>query len=223
MELSKIAKFMEYLDIALGVIWVVFGVTVVCIKKWRKNVLLSGSCVAVFAALILEATVFNYPFYLRYSSDPAISIKSVLKIDQNIAILTDSTHVEIFRKAMRFSNFNMKITSVFVDADFINIETETVKMSINYTKDGIKREYTKRLYKYMPRENYALPHIRGKVSEFLITFHVPESSSLDIRDIVINKPVPFYFNGLRFFIVSLLLFMLFSLVNKNLRASYWPR
>jgi hypothetical protein len=49
-----------------------------------------------------------------------------------------------------------------------------------------------------------------------------KASQVDVNDIVINKPIPFHFDGLRFFIISLLLFMLFSLASKKLRASYWP-
>jgi hypothetical protein len=76
----------------------------------------------------------------------------------------------------------------------------------------------------MPRENYAALRTRGKISEFTIIF-APDAyitTQFDVANIVLNKPVPFYVNGLRVFVMSLLIFMLFSLVNKNLSASYWP-
>jgi hypothetical protein len=223
MEISKIAKLVEYSGLAAGIILVVLAIIVVCNKKWRGNVLLSASCIAVFAALVLEVTAFNYPFYLRFFAGPIVGFAEVSQTDSSIVILTDGTRAAVIDSGVRFSKLNMNIASVFADIDYINAETAV--MLIKYTKQGVTREYTKRLYKYTPRENYAPLYIREGVSKCEISFssNIPDTAaSLEVNDIVINKPIPFYFSGLRLLVISLLLFVIFSLVNKRLRASYWP-
>ena len=225
MEIAKVAKLMEYLDIALGIILASFVVIVVCVKKLRGNVLFFAFYVAVLSAFVLEGTAFNYPFYLRYFAGPQVGIKGMSDTNSNVITLTNGNHAEFLESGgVRFGNLNMNITSLFVDVDYNNIET--TKILVNYTKaGGVTREYAKRFYRYMPRENYVPLAIRGKVSEFTISFQpvvIDSTSSFDVKNIVINKPIPFYFNGLRVFIISLLFFMLFSCVSKRLRASYWP-
>jgi hypothetical protein len=225
MDIYKIAKLVEYFNIALGIILAIFVAVVVYSKKWRGSALLSASCVAVFAAFVLEATVFNYPFYLRYFAGPQIGWEKVSQTDSLIIItLSDGTHAKVINGTMCYSNLNMKIASVFADINFTGGDNETIFMLVKYTKEGITREYAKRYYKYLPRENYAPLLIQGNVSGLEISFSsiVPEISSFEVNDIVLNKPIPFYFSGLRVFVASLLLLMLFSLVSKKLRASYWP-
>jgi hypothetical protein len=226
MENSTIVKLVEWFSVALGIILAI-GVVVVIVygKKLRGNVLVTWSCVAVFAAFILEITVFNYPFYLRYFAGQQIGITDVSNTDSNVILTTDSgVKAELIDggSGMRFNGLNKAVTSVFVDMDFKDFET--LKMLVKWTDEKGTRQCEKRIYKYMPRENYAALRSHGKISEFTITFALDKdiTASFDITNLVLNKSIPFYFNGLRVFTVSLLFLVLFSLVNKNLRASYWP-
>jgi hypothetical protein len=224
MENSTIVKLVERFSVAIAIILAV-GVVVAAVfgKKLRGNVLAAWSCVAVSIALVLEVAVFNYPFYLRYFAGPQIGITRVSETDSNV-ILTDDSGVkaELIDGGMRFDGLNGAVTSVFAEIEFK--ELETLKMLVKWTDEKGTRQCEKRIYKYMLRENYAALRTHGKISEFSIIF-APDANittSFDVANLVLNKPIPFYFNGLRVFVMSLLFLMLFSLVNKNLRASYWP-
>lgn len=226
MDLIKIVKLVEYFDIAIRIILAVLFVIVVRNKKWRGNVLLSALCIAVFAALVLEVSVFNYPFYLRYFADPEISMVNNLQTNSN-DVAADGVHVEMLNDGMRINNLNRKVASVFVDVVADNNRTMSVFLDLTDGAAG-KRQCTKRIYNYMPYRNYIPFSTRPRVSELIITFHDEydnernKLSQISISDIVINKPIPFYFSGLRLLVISLSLFMIFSFFSKDLRASYWP-
>lgn len=227
MEISTIAELVDYFSIAAIIVLAVFavwGVTTIFGKKSCENVLLSASCVAVIVAFALEATVFNFSYYLRYFAGPQTGTIEESETAPNIILTTDGTQVELIENngGVRFSNLNRKVTSVFVDLIFNNLET--VEILVAQTDNGITRQRVKRLYKYLPRENYVPLRPYGKVSELTINFKVvaDTASSVDLTGIIINKPIPFYCNGLRLSIISLLLFAFFSLINKNLRARCWP-
>jgi hypothetical protein len=181
----------------------------------RANIFVKGFCVAALAAFALEATAFNFPYYLRYFAGPPIALSEV-GIDQNTGRggTHDGVQVELLENEIRFNNINRRVTSIYFDMNFDNVET--VQSHIGWTDEATTREYTKKFYKYLPYENYALLQSGGKVFELTIIFE--GNVRISIEDIVINKPIPFYFSGLRLLAVSLLFFALFAFVHKNLRA-----
>ncbi|MDR2692662.1 MAG: hypothetical protein LBB74_00400, partial [Chitinispirillales bacterium] len=211
MENSTIVKSVEWFSAALGIILAVGGVVLVFGKKLRGNVLAAWSCVAVAAAFVLEVTAFNFPFYstMRYFAGPQIGITGVSETDSNVILTTDSSvKAGSIEGGRRFAGLNGAVASVFAGIEFK--ELETLRMLVRWTDEKGTRQCEKRIYKYMPRENYAALRTRGKISEFSIIF-APDANittSFDVANLVLNKPIPFYFNGLRVFVMSLLFLML---------------
>jgi hypothetical protein len=208
--------FIEYSNTVLIIILAVLaaiGVVAVFSKKLRGKAGLSAICFAALAAFALEATAFNFLHYLKYFAGPPAAIIGVSEED---GIKTsDDTKAEFVADGIRFSNLNRKVSSVFIDIDFKNTGNETVKVTIKWTDEGITQEYVKNLYRYLPHENYVPLQPSGKVSELTIMFY---NSEVEIRAVEINKPIPFYFSGLRLLVVSLLLFAVLAILNKTLRA-----
>jgi hypothetical protein len=213
--------FVEYFNtasITVMAFFAFFGVVAILSKKLRARLLLlSAFCVAALVAFALEATVFNFPHYLKYFAGPQTGITGVSETDPTVLLTTDGTRAKLIESGIiRFDNLNRKVTSVYVDINFGDIEQR--QMTVKWIDEGATQQYAKTLSKYLPYENYAPLQPCGKVSELTITFKSGFDTAVRIREIVINKPIPFYFSGLRLFVVSLLFFALFALVNKNLRA-----
>jgi hypothetical protein len=216
MESSTIAALIGYFNTALIIVTAIFsvlGIFIIFCKKLRRNALLSAFCVAAVAAFVLEATVFNFPSYLRRFADAPTVIIGMSETDKNVILTTDGTRAELLEDGgIRFNNLNRRVTSVFVDLEFD--KTETAEMLVRWTDETMAQQYAKTLYKYLPHENYAPLQPSGKVSELTVSFN----GNVVINDIGINKPIPFYFSGLRLWVVSFLVFALFAFVNKGLRA-----
>jgi len=228
---STIAIFVEYFNnvsIIVMAIFAALGIIAISNKKLRvKVLLLSAFCVAALAAFALEATVFNFPHYLKYLAGPQTSITGVSETEPNVLLTSDDTRAEWTGNGVRYYNLNRKVTSVYVNMDFGGVEQWD--MIVKWTDDGATQQYVKKLYKYLPQENYLPLQPCGKVSELTITMSGGIVAAVDtetgdaakepvLNEVVINKPIPFYFSGLRLFVVSLLFFALFALVNKDLRA-----
>jgi hypothetical protein len=215
MTSATIAMVIKYFNITLIIVLAVFAVLwVIPIsrKKIREKIFFSAFCAAVLAAFVLEATAFNFLHYQKYFAGPAVAIAGTSETNPNILLTTDGTGAEFTENGIHFNNLNRKVTSIFVDIDFNEIET--MEMLVKWTDEGITQQYVKTLYKYLPHENYAPLQPCGKVSELTVLF----GGHANIIDIVINKPIPFYFSGLRLLVVSALLFAVFAVLNRTVRA-----
>jgi len=222
MDSSNIARFVNYFNnasISALALVAFFGIVAILSRKLRVNTFLAVFCVAALAAFVLEATVFNCPYYLRYFADSPVATAEVSKKDPSIIMMTDGTTAELIKDGIRFNNLNKKVTSLFADIAFN--DNNIVEMLITWTDEGSTYQYAKSLYKYIPHENYAPLQPYGKVSDINIIFS--GKSRIDLIGVTLNKPIPFYFSGLRLWVISFLFFALFSLVNKKLRdkAAYY--
>jgi len=227
MDSSTIALGIRYFNIASTVVlafFAIYGLVVIFgrnsrLNHFRGKIFWSAFCIAALVAFIFEATFFNFTHYLKYFADPPISTMEASKTDPKIILMSDGTNAELIDGGIRFSNLNRKITSLFANIAFN--DNDIVEMRITWTDAGSTYQYEKLLYKYLPHDNYAPLQPFGKVSDINITFS--GTSRVDLLGIVINKPIPFYFSGLRLIVVSFLLFALFSLINKDLRvkAAYY--
>jgi len=198
----------------------VIGIIAIFNKRLRGKTALFAFCVAALVAFALEATAFNFLHYLKYFAGPPTVITGVSETDKNILLTTDDAYAELLSDGVRFKNLNRKVTSVFVDMEFNNIET--AEMVVKWTDEGITQQYVKKLYKYLPHENYAPLQPCGNVSELTVTFNA-RTDQIIANKIMVNKPIPFYFSGLRLLVVSFFIFAIFAIVNKTLRAkaAYW--
>jgi hypothetical protein len=218
-ESSTIALFIKYFNIAsiaFLALFAVFGAVAFFNKKARVNAFLLAFCAAVIAAFALESTVFNLPSYLKYFAGPPVAIVGQSEEDPANLLTSDGTPATMRENnKIVFSGLNRHVTSIFVDINYDTVET--ARMRVQWTDDGSAYRYEKTLYQYLPQDNYAVLQTYGTVSEITVDFPEPDRL-IEITEVVINKPVPFYFSGLRLLAVSLLLFALYVPLNKNLRA-----
>jgi hypothetical protein len=207
-----------------------YGVITVFLKKsnlniFRKKMFLQAFCVAAMIAVGLETAAFNYKHFLKYFADgefhttevspenPAVILTSDRAVSAEILIKTNNDTV--ISSGVTFNNLDRRVTSVYVKPAFNN--TDILDMYIRWTDAGTSRGLEKKLYKGLPHENHTALQLYGNVSELTILF--PERAFFDeISHIAINKQIPFYFNGLRLFVVSCLFFAVILFLNRKLRA-----
>jgi hypothetical protein len=187
-------------------------------RQCGGNALFLAFCTAVLSALVLETTVFNFPYYLRYFAGPQCAIVEQSPTDPKFILTDDGVKAELIEDGVRFYNLDRSVTSVFVNANFDHVKT--AEMHIKSIGELGTYRYSGSFHNGSARNNYARLLPCGNVSELTITFKFGSASAapVNLSEIVINKPIPFYFSGPRFLFVSLLLFVFFASVSKNLRA-----
>ena len=189
-------------------------------------------CVAALVALAAEATFFNFQPYLKFFVGPEFRVVDVDPNNPNILLTSDGTPAEINFEAnndvvtavkMTFKDLNREVTSVFVEPDFGN--HWIMGMFVQWSDEESTRGFTKTLYSGLSHENHTAIQPNGKVSELMVVLYSTGSgnSKIGVKQVAVNKRVPFYFSGLRLFVVSLLAFAAFCFFNKTLRskASYY--
>jgi len=224
---ETVAAFIRYGNIVLIILlalFAVFGIVAIFNKKLREKagLALLAFCAAVITAFALEATAFNFMHYLKFFAGPQTSIAYVSPDAPDVLIMTDDARGEVIgEREIHIKNLNRKVYSVFIDMEFNGFEMADV--TVAYTDDGSTYQYKKPLYNFLPHENYIPLQPSGKVYDISIAFTEKLGDEVNIQNIVINKPIPIYFSGLRILAASLLLFALFVIVHKDLRAraAYW--
>ncbi|MDR0307807.1 MAG: hypothetical protein LBI42_13360 [Chitinispirillales bacterium] len=116
-----------------------------------------------------------------------------------------------------FKDINRKVYSIFVEPVFDS--SESIVMNLSYIDELGTNFYHLVLYKGLPRTHHISIQPCGNISELTIGFpdiH-PGMAPIPVSQIAVNKQVPFYFSGLRLFVVSCLIFAVILLLNKKLR------
>ncbi|MDR3013019.1 MAG: hypothetical protein LBU70_07400 [Chitinispirillales bacterium] len=230
MESSNIAMFVNIFNVVAvyaSIIFAICGILIIFVKKTGKNIFKNKTffrafCIASVIAFAAELTFFNFQYYLRYFSGPEVSTTTPSTENPNIIHTTDGTYAEASivkiddreHVKITFQNLNRKITSIFTDVAFSDNETAQIYMQW-VDEEGI-RNYSKQIYKYLFHENYSPLQSRGKVSELMI--FISGYPAIDIISVTVNKPIPFYFSGLRLLVVSFLFFAIIIFLRKKLRA-----
>jgi len=239
MDSSAVALFIRYFNISLTAImaiFAVFGVVALVRKNWRLKIF-GGSvffalCVAAIAAFALEATVFNFPYYLKFFAGQELKTTGRSPENHNIMKTSDGTLAEMLTEKentdsstsqfeISFKNLNRNVTSIFADVIFENVKLGN--MRVTWTDEVNTRSFSKLLLgEYLPHEKYTPIQPCGKVSELSLKFTgvgmAAGAPKLKFNGIALNRQIPLYFSGLRLLAVSLLLFAAFTLFNRALRA-----
>jgi hypothetical protein len=239
------------------------------INIFRGRAFAQAFCVASLVAFALEATVFNFPHYLKYFSDGECYITEVSLKDSTTLLTSDGTLAELFFRdkdttkdttkkiksaedsliaktttaedngavvtalakitltkeggekdsadSMRlpigvaFKNLDRRITSLYVKPVFDSTADSKI-INFLWTDEAGTSGRNMTIYKGLPFTNHISFNLCGKISEFKVYF------SGDISEVALNRQVPFYFSGLRFFVLSCLLFAGIVFVRKKRRA-----
>jgi len=232
LEVHEIAKFIKYFNIfsttALA-FFAVFGVIRILagnsfLNIFRGRIFLQAFCVAALAAFALEATVFNFPHYLKWFAGSELETLDLLPENQALLRTSEAGYTaEIVSKdgasGLRFKNIDRRVTSIYVDVDFGGADGRA-GMSVRWTDEESTRGFEKTIYSGLPHENYTVIQPHGKVEELTVMFgsNVNRDAQLNIVQVVLNRQIPFYFSGLRLLAVSLLAFAAIVLFRRELRA-----
>jgi hypothetical protein len=111
-----------------------------------------------------------------------------------------------------FKNLDIRVNSIYVEPVF-NDTIPWMDVNIMWKDDvSTNRRHSQTVYKGLPFTKHIPLHSCGKFSELKVHF------SGGVSTIAVNRQVPFYFSGLRLFVVSCLLFAAIVFARKKLRA-----
>jgi hypothetical protein len=230
LESSAIALFIRSFNIVSTVVLACFAIygLVVVIRRKRSAKFLPAFCVAALLAFVTEAVFFNYERYLKYFAGDEFSITKISSESLDISDSDAGINLMLFKNAkiigtrgdvitgsaMLIKNLNRKVTSIFIQPNFNT--REQLDIYIRWTDEtGISGTIPKTFYAALPHENYIAIHPCANVSE--LELFIPKQLITDhISQIAVNRQIPFYFCGLRLFVVTLLFFTIILFVYKPL-------
>jgi len=229
-ENSTIVLWIRYFNILFTTVMAFFafyGVITIFGKKlsiniFRGRAFAQAFCAAALAAFALEVTVFNSGYYLKYFADGEVSVLEISPDDSTRYLTSDGTLVENIYKqkadstkvgvGMVFKNLNRRVTSIYIEPVF-DAAVEHINIQVITTDEQSAKIAMRTLFKGLPHGSYIPLHDCGKLSELKVILNGKLSQT------VLNKQIPFYFSGLRLFVVSCLFFAVIILISKKLRAA----
>lgn len=179
----------------------------------------------VFIAILLEVFVFNFKFWTTMNYEP----RPVEITDVGIGLEEKAKNTFVSK-----NNENSYIEIRFIDEELKNIYLDfesSYKEKGGYrqlfkffmTDEGNKEYYQLPMREVIPnveRSKYITFNTAGMSDKLLIRFEKDDNVSIDrgninytikFNSIVINKPVPFFFNGIRLVTVLFICLFLYSI------------
>jgi hypothetical protein len=106
MENATITLLIRYFDVLTTTVmafFAIYGAIAIFGKNshlniFRRNVFIQAFCLASFLAFALEATLFNFPHYLKYFADGEVHTLGVSPQDSTVILTSDGTLAEKFLK-----------------------------------------------------------------------------------------------------------------------------
>ncbi|MDR2972991.1 MAG: hypothetical protein LBU83_13890 [Bacteroidales bacterium] len=187
---------------------------------------------ASLLAFILEIAVFNYPSHLRHFSGAEFHTLEVSPQDSTILFTTDPTvsAKRIFKPKITqdsrgnidsvsatdeivFENLDRRITSLHIRPVFRN--NDFLALHIRATDETDTRGFTRFLHDGFPHDNHIPVQYFGKVSKLSVQIL---GDTGEFSQITVNKPIPFYFSGLRILVIACLFFVIILCASRKFRA-----
>ncbi|HOK69143.1 MAG TPA: hypothetical protein PKV51_06410 [Bacillota bacterium] len=190
-------------------------------EKKKPSIYLKITIICFLISTILEIFVFNFnSFHLLFGDYEKknlpiakAQIQEFVESDGVLFLAGDalsgsSAYVE-------FSNIDEPVGTISFDIE-MNDKIAQTTATIEYT--DITNNYQ---YRYGPSitfingdsRSYTIPcHFSGKVSNLKIHFNISKNQTITIRNIMINKPIPFRFSLIRYLVlyVTVLLVYIFA-------------
>lgn len=152
---SHIALLINYFNILSTTImafFAIYGAIAIFAKKshlniFRRNLFIQSFCVAALFAFVLEATLFNFPYYFKYFADAELHTLEVSPSDSTIILTSDGTLAEKFTDKDSTSRDSAAVVlvsaanSVSNDASVVDIAAVDTALDKkgNGDKDSISR------------------------------------------------------------------------------------
>lgn len=180
--------------------------------------------IAVLAAA--ELLVFNFNSFRLWAGDykeQRLSLSDVriengeFVYDAGLDQLTIRGKGEVL---LTYENLNQPVGTLTVDASLAE-HTKSASVIVDIT-DETHREYryntvNMQLLKDSPRSHFTTCELSGKVGTFRVKFTLPEDNdSILVRNIVINRDIPFHFSLLRMGVFLTLILLGYGIVHSTL-------
>jgi hypothetical protein len=146
-----------------------------------------------FAVLILEAFIFNLPFWLTSFKTPTPLLDGALKNVNYNALINMYTPMEKGGFIM-FNNIDAPVSTIRLNPVFKRVKK--YRFDIEYLDENSTITVSATLIKNYPRRNVFNLGSMGKVSSIKIIFH-DDVGNIELQGGAINFPMPFYFCALR--------------------------
>lgn len=180
--------------------------------------------IAVLAAV--ELLVFNFNSFHLWMGDYTerrLSLTDVTIENGDFVYDAGQDQLTIRGKGevlLTYQNLDQPVGTLTVDASLAN-HTKSASVIVDIT-DETHREYryntvNMQLLKDTPRSHFTTCELSGKVGTFRVKFTLPEDNdSITVRNIIINRDIPFQFSLLRMGVFLALILLGYGIVHSTL-------
>ena len=180
--------------------------------------------IAVLAAV--ELLVFNFNSFHLWMGDYTerrLSLTDVTIENGDFVYDAGQDQLTIRGKGevlLTYQNLDQPVGTLTVDASLAN-HTKSASVIVDIT-DETHREYryntvNMQLLKDTPRSHFTTCELSGKVGTFRVKFTLPEDNdSITVRNIIINRDIPFQFSLLRMGVFLTLILLGYGIVHSTL-------
>lgn len=187
-------------------------------EKKKPNIYLKITIICFLVSTILEVFVFNFnSFHLLFGDytkkNLPIAEAQIQEFVENDGVLFlaggatsgDNAYIE-------FSDINEPVGTITFDIE-MNDKIAQTTATIEYT--DITNNYQ---YRYGPSitfingdsRSYTIPcHFSGKVSNLKFYFSISKNQTITIRNVIINKPIPFRFSLIRYLVLYVIVLLVY--------------
>lgn len=190
-------------------------------NKYRKELKFLLKIISV--AAVLELTLFNLPSYkLMFGNYPHKEISaSDIHIVQD-GVINDGKISLNGKKEFQceITDIDIPVGTLFVDFKFHDPIIQASKIFIDIKDETQKKEYRKDIIKSeiitgCPDSNYILCDLSGNVDSIMFRAVPPNGEDITFTKIILNAPIPFSIQYIRFLLIVLVGTFIYCIINSN--------
>lgn len=186
--------------------------------NWRQTV------IAVIIILLLELFVWNHSFWITSGYQP-IHIDEIYT-ETGAPLDADSKYVIDDNSYLEIRNINQTIKNVYLDIWTTKEEERNVlTLKLNLLDEGSKNYYSsnnKVISSLLRKCNYISVYPYGNLKALKLTFPNENGTTIEVKNIVLNQPVPMFFSLERLLVMCFLYFILRTLFFLPYNMYYQP-
>jgi hypothetical protein len=169
-------------------------------RLWRY----APAAACLLAAVFLELTAFNLPFYNSLLAGPEIAVAPERIRMTDIDYQSDTGAFRPLSKnaTIELTGFDEPVYTIYVQPAFRpGRDVQMIELKYDDMDATDRSGGTFKLVRDLDQNNYLSPAFLGDVRRIFLRFDSPEVNA-DITAIVLNRTVPLRFNGVRVILLS---------------------
>lgn len=186
--------------------------------NWKQTI------IVVIIILLLELFVWNHSFWITSGYHP-IHVDEIYT-ETGAPLNVDSEYVIVDNSYLEIRNINQPIKNVYLDIwTTKEKERDVLTLKLHLLDEGSKNYYSsnnKVISSFLSKCNYISVYPYGDLKALKLTFPNEKGTTIEVKNIVLNQPVPMFFSLERLLVMCFLYFIIRTLFFLPYDVYYQP-